>query len=158
VLPGIAVGAELALALEAPRLPSFVLLAQAYLPREDASRGDAGATLTTQRLGLEVCPRLISGSHLAVDGCVGQRLGRYGADGFGFDRNSSAVRTHHALAAGLDLGLSVFPGCDLSGGARLEVPLTRDEFAAQSAENGKVVLFRATPVAFVLRAGAAVHF
>jgi hypothetical protein len=159
LLPGVAPGAGLAVDLWFPRLPRLALLADMYFAqRETLPARDAGASLATERIGIEVCPELVRWGDAGLDGCVGQRVGRLRVDGFGFDRNVSTERLVYALAAGADFRLALASWLDLAASIRAEVPLTRDEFTARATDGSSRVVFVPSVVAASVQFGLGAHF
>jgi hypothetical protein len=159
LLPGLALGAELAFQVQFPQVPPIVLLFEAFTPRRETLGGrDAGAELGSERLGLEVCPALVAWPTARIETCLGQRVGRMRAEGFGFDRNLTTDRLHYAVSAGLNSVLALSAWLELSAGMRAEVPLTRDDFAVRPGGSEAEVLFRPAPLSAILRIGLAAHF
>jgi hypothetical protein len=159
LLPGLAFGAELALQAQFPRLPRLVLSFDAFIPRsETLSARDAGAELASQRLGLEVCPALFASRPARVELCLGQRVGRMRAEGFGFDRNLTSNRLYYAVSAGLASMLALSAGLELSAGMRAEVPFTRDDFAVRPDGGEGEVVFRPAPLSTILQIGLGAYF
>jgi hypothetical protein len=159
LLPGTALGAELALQAQFARVPPIVLLLEAFIPRKETlSARDAGAELASERFGLEVCPALLAGQNARLESCLGQRVGRMRAEGFGFDRNVATDRLHYAFSAALNSVLALGARFELSAGIRAEVPFTRDDFTVRPGGGEGEVVFRPAPLSTNLRIGLGAHF
>jgi hypothetical protein len=159
LLPGFAPGAALAVQAQFPRVPRIVLSLEAFIPRRETLSGrDAGAELASERLGLEVCPALFVARPARIELCLGQRVGRMRAEGFGFDRNLTTDRLHYAVSAGLTSMLALSASFELSAGIRAEVPLTRDDFAVRPGGGEGEVVFRPAPLSTILQIGLGASF
>jgi hypothetical protein len=159
LLPSAGLGAQLAAEARWPRMPRLALLVEAFLSQAETVAGrDAGARIRSERVGLEVCPTAVDWGSSEVSVCAGQRAGRVRAEGFGFDRNLSSERLYFALSAGVDWTLALAGWLELSSGARLEVPLTRDDFLVRPASGEASSVFRPAALAATLQLGLGAHF
>lgn len=151
LLPGVALGPELGLAVRPPHGPWIVATLEAYLSHTESASADAGARLARQRLGLEICAPEVGISSLSL--CFGQRLGAFSASGFGFDHTFERRVVTFAFGAGPDLTFPLGRYFAAMLGARLEVPVSRHRFDAALRDGSVHDLFAEPPVAATLRAG-----
>ena len=157
LVPGLGLGAEVAVEVVLPRGPRIVVSVDATLTREQSGSGGS-AEFSARRAGLELCGLGGSWGTLSVEPCVGQRVGWLGASGFDFDQNLDTTRLYYAVAAGGDAALTVARALRLSAGLRSEFPLTRDRFAERLPNGEREELFRVSPVVLSARIGARVTF
>jgi hypothetical protein len=157
LIPGIALGAEVALELAFPRGPRVVASLDATVTRKREG-GDGGAAFSSRRVGLELCGLGGAWGALSVEPCVGQRVGWIGAEGFDFDQNLEITRLYYSLAAGVDVGVAVTGALRVSAGLRGEFPLTRDRFSERLANGERDELFRVAPLIASTRIGLGVRF
>jgi hypothetical protein len=145
LVPGLGLGAGLSVGIEPPAFWLTELDVVGWLPAE-AESPDGGARCRLATVGLYLCPLSFESPPLRLDLCAGQRIGRMGAQGFGFDRNLEQVRLSYALGARARGWLTIAGPLLVGLGAGAEVPLARDEFFYSAANHERNQLFRMSPV------------
>lgn len=151
LLPRVAVGPELGFAVRPPHGPWVRATVELFLQQTESVASDAGARLSRQRAGLELCAPEVGFPWLAL--CFGQRVGAFSASGFGFDHSFDRRVMTFALAGGPDLIFPFGRYLSLSVGARLELPLSRHRVDAGLSDGGIRELFVEAPVSATVRAG-----
>ncbi len=147
LMPGVALGVGVGVGVEPPGFWFTELDGDLWMTRRvDSSSGGSGSRFSLQSVSLYLCPLALGSFRLRFRACVGQRVGRLVADGFGFDENRREPRVVYnpGMRARLTVGL-VGP-LVLGAGLGLEVPLARDRFTATRASGASEELFRMAPV------------
>ena len=144
VLPGVRPAVQLSLRLSPATLPGILLQAEAFWPTNAERDQDSGARFRLQRVGLLLCPELVSGSRARLGVCIGQQLSWLSAEGYGFDRDLKQQRLGYSLVLGGEARLRLFSPVSLRGALGAELPLVRDRFS--SAGQNAQELFRPAPL------------
>jgi hypothetical protein len=145
LLPGAGLGVGLTLGVEPPTFWLTELDATFWLPRDADDNGE-GARYRLLSFSLYLCPIAFESAPLRTDLCVGQRVGRLDADGFGFDRNRERARLIYDVGARARAWLTLAGPVGVLFGVGAEVPLARDRFFFTGADGREHELFRASPV------------
>jgi hypothetical protein len=154
ILPGIAPGFGLSAGLRWSRGPWIRLLGELFPARDEGLvAGTSGASFSLVRAGAEVCAVSWKSSAVALEACMGQRVGRLRAAGFGFDANRETARFHYSLAAGGNAAIPLSPAFGIEVGLRAELPLLRDRFTARADEATEVKVFQGFPVGGIAAVG-----
>jgi hypothetical protein len=154
VLPGFAPGGELALGVRPPHFVELRLRPSAFLPKtEHAPAPDRGGKFSLMTVALDACPLEQESGKLRFSGCIGQRVGRLAADGFGFRHSTNSVELYYAL--GISAGASFWfaPPVGLRLGLDLEAPLTRNTYVSVGPAGERQEIFQPGPVVGAVTAG-----
>ena len=157
ILPGVALGGRLQVAIEPPRLWRIEAGATLFQHRSTNS-GAAGARFSMWTADIAICPVAVDRETFAAWGCVAQRAGRIHSEGVGFDRNASADDTF--LAAELRAGAtwSFAPPFSVHAAFGLEAPLVRLRFVYREGPGSAPAVYEMAPVAGVLGLGIGARF
>jgi hypothetical protein len=157
LLPGAAPGAEASI-LAGPPGPIVAYVRAGFWPEERASVGpNQGAGLSLAEAGVGICSPRLRTAHLGFEPCLGADLGRVRVWGFGLDDQATSDRWAADVAVGFALRWPAGPGPYVSLGARLIVPLVRDQITYLDPAGQDRGLFRMSSLAAVgvLRLGYA---
>jgi hypothetical protein len=156
VQPGLGAGPVLTLGTTPPGFVPIELDLQILLESE-ATTGEAGASFTSFRGGLFICPASF-GHTSQLRLCVGQHLGYLKATGFGFDQNETSSRP--GLWAGFRGRFlhSLSKTFWLHGSLALEAAAIRDEFRYVTATGESVTLYQSPLAALGVELGVGLRF
>jgi hypothetical protein len=155
-LPGVAFGGEIVLGVRPPhfielRLRPAGLLAE----RAHAPTPDRGGRFSLLSVAFDACPLEHLLGQLRLSGCVGQRVGRMTAAGFGYQRNQSSQEPYYALGVSAAAAFWFAPPVGVRLGLDLEAPLTRDSYFSLGPAGERLQIFRPSPIAGALTVGIA---
>jgi hypothetical protein len=154
VLPGVSFGGEVVLGVRPPhfielRLRPAALLAQSA----QTPTPDRGGRFSLLSVALDACPLADSFGQVQLSGCVGQRVGRMTAAGFGYQRNASSQELYYALGVSAAASFWFGPRVGIRLGLDLEAPLTRDSYFSLGPTGDRLEIFRPSPIVGALTAG-----
>jgi hypothetical protein len=158
-LPGLPLGASLSLGVRPPHFVEVRVRPQIFFPHEaHAPSADRGGSFSLLAVALELCPFEHTLGKLGILGCVGQRVGRVAARGFGFQETHRSVELYYALGVSAGAAFWFAPplGFELELGA--EAPLTRDSYFSRGPSGESRKIFQASPVTGAATAGFLVAF
>ncbi len=148
LMPGVALGVGVGVAVQPPGFWFTELDGELWATRRASSpEGRSGSDFSLASVALYLCPLSLGYSRLRVQGCVGQRVGRLVAQGFGFDRDQREPRVVYNPGMRARLSARLVGPLVLGAGVGVEVPLTRDRFVATRADGTVQELYRMAPVA-----------
>jgi hypothetical protein len=153
-LPGLPLGPSLTFGVRPPHFVELRLRPQIFFPRDaHAPSTDRGGSFSLVAVGLELCPLEHVAGQLRLFGCLGQRVGRVAARGFGFQETDRSDGLYYALGVSADAALWLAPplGVTLELGA--EAPLTRDRYFSRGPSGEQRRIFQASPVTGAATAG-----
>jgi hypothetical protein len=157
LLPGSAPGGEASI-LAGPPGPVVAYVSAGFWPEERASVGpNQGAGLSLAEAGVGLCSTRLRTAHLSFEPCLGADLGRVRVRGFGLDNQVTSDRWAADVAVGFAVRWPAGAGPYASLGARLVVPLVRDQITYLDPVGQDRALFRMSALAAVgvLRLGYA---
>jgi hypothetical protein len=157
ILPGVAFGARLAIAIEPPQFWRIELGGTAWQNRTTSSE-PAGAELSMWTIDFAICPLSTSRERFSAAACVAQRAGKIVAEGQGFDLNATADET--LLTAEARAGASwQFAGpLVLHGAFGLSTPFVRFRFVYRDDQGNVTSVYRMAPVAGFVALGIGARF
>jgi hypothetical protein len=154
VLPGLPLGVSLTLGVRPPHFFELRVRPQLFFPHEArAPAADRGGRFSLVTVALELCPLDETSGQSSFFGCVGQRVGRVAARGFGFQETERSVELYYALgvSGGVAFWFARPLGVTLELGA--EAPLTRDAYFSRGPNGEQRKIFQASPLAGAATAG-----
>jgi hypothetical protein len=131
------------------RLRPAALLAQSA----QTPTPDRGGRFSLLSVALDACPLADSFGQVQLSGCVGQRVGRMTAAGFGYQRNASSQELYYALGVSAAASFWFGPRVGIRLGLDLEAPLTRDSYFSLGPTGDRLEIFRPSPIVGALTAG-----
>lgn len=155
-LPGVAFGGEIVLGVRPPHFielrlrPAALLAEKAHVPTPDR-----GGRFSLLSVALDACPLEHALGRLRLDGCLGQRVGRMTAEGFGYQRNTSSQELYYALGVSAAASFWFAAPVGVRLGLDLEAPLTRDSYFSFGPTGDRLEIFRPSPVVGALTVGVA---
>jgi hypothetical protein len=156
VLPGVAVGGELLLAVRPPHFIELRLRPSAFLPKTTHDpTPDRGGRFSLFAVAFDACPFEREGDFLRFSACIGQRVGRMSAEGFGFKQSASSAELYYGLGASAAAVFWFARPVGLRVGLDLEAPLTRDAYFSIGPAGERREIFRPSPVVGAATAGIA---
>jgi len=153
LLPSTSFAPEFAVAARPPRGLLWRGSFEYFFSQEARVSSDAGAHFSRQRVGLELCWPDLFGARVSGSICLGQRLGRLAASGFGFDHNLEERVFTFAISGAFDVRFPVGRYFAVTVGGRAELPLSRHRFSARLSDGSNRDVFSEPPVGGMLRAG-----
>lgn len=147
-VPGVPFGPTLSFGVRPPHFVEVRVRPQFFFPREaQAPTTDRGGRFSLMAVGLDVCPFESSAGAFGVFGCVGQRVGRVAASGFGFQETARTVELYYAL--GVSAGAAFWFAPPLGFALELggEAPLTRAAYFSRGPSGERRRIFQASPLA-----------
>lgn len=147
LMPGVALGVGLGVGVQPPGFWYTELDGELWMTRRvESASGRSGSQFSLQSVSLYLCPLELQSPRFRFQACVGQRVGRLVADGFGFDQNRHEPRVVYNPGVRLRLTAGLVGPLELGAGLGLEVPLARDYFTAARANGTSEELYRMAPV------------
>jgi hypothetical protein len=157
LLPDVSPGLSVRMTATRPHLLSVELRATAWAPsRAYASTGGSDVSLAT--VGLAVCPHLWTGGNQRFEACGGADVGRFQAQGFGFDSNAESVKTTVGASAAVQWVFQPAPHLSFNAGLQGWVAVVRPQFVYQDALGLTQPVFQQWPVAIATDIGASFDF
>jgi hypothetical protein len=155
LLPDAAFGGEASILVALEAGPAAYVSASVWPGASASTQPDRGATVSLVLGGAGLCPARRRGERWLFAGCFGGELGRLRARGFGLDQAATRDRLAADLVLGGEVGRVLTGGLYLALGARLVVPIIRDQIGYAEASGMVHELFRMQPAALVgdLRVG-----
>jgi len=153
-LPGLPLGPSLTFGVRPPHFMEVRVRPQIFFPqRAHAPSTDRGGSFSLVAVGLDLCPVERAVGQLSLSGCVGQRVGRVAARGFGFQETDRSVELYYAL--GVSAGAAFWFAPPLGFALELggEAPLTRDGYFSRGPNGERHRIFQASPLAGAATAG-----
>jgi hypothetical protein len=157
LLPGLAFGGRLVVALEPPRLWRIELGGTLWQER-DAESGPMGARLSMWTLDLAICPLTTEQKALNAWACLAQRAGTVRAEGVGFDRNASQKDTFLAAEARFGATWAFASPFVVHAAFGLQAPLVRLAFVYRDSQGDVGAVYRMSPVAGTFGLGIGARF
>jgi hypothetical protein len=157
LLPGLAIGARPAVALEPPRFWRIEFGGTIWQDRS-AGSDQAGARISMWTLDLAVCPISTSWQRFAASVCVAQRAGKIAGEGMGFDSNVATDDTFLSAEARAGLTWIVAGPLILRAGFGLAAPFVRFRFVYREDPGNIATVYQMPPVAGIVGLGMGAHF
>jgi len=147
LMPGAALGLAVGVEVQPPGFWLIELDGELWMTRRaDSSSGGSGSRFSLASVGLYLCPLQLGSARVRFRGCVGQRVGRLVAEGFGFDEDHREPRVVYNPGMKARLTARLVGPLLLGAGVGLEVPLSRDHFVATRANGSTQELYRMAPL------------
>jgi hypothetical protein len=157
LLPGLAIGGRLAVAIEPPRLWRIEAGGTVWQER-DAEAAAGGASVSMWTLDLAICPLSFEREALAAWACIAQRAGTVRAEGVGFDRNAAQKDTFLAAETRLGATWTFASPFIVHVAFGLQAPLVRLSFVYRDAQGDIGSVYGMSPVAGTLGVGIGARF
>lgn len=155
-VPGVALGGELLLGVRPPHFIELRLRPAGLLPKsEPAPTPDRGGRFSLLSVALDACPLEHDAQKLRFVGCIGQRVGRLQAEGFGFHQSATSSELYYALGISGGAAFWFAPPVGLRVGLDLEAPLTRDAYFSVGPAGEHREIFRPSPIVGAATVGLA---
>jgi hypothetical protein len=151
LLPGIQPGLSARLKVQPNQFYPILVQGEGFRVARAERNADSGAEFRLLRVGLSVCPPVSRSRALALQLCVGQRLGWVHVVGYGFDHDRSERRLTYALDLGGDAQVKLGGPVSIRAYLGGEVPVVRDRFASSGRQASD--LFRPSPIAALAEIG-----
>ncbi len=153
-LPGLPLGPSLTFGVRPPHFVELRLRPQIFFPGDaHAPSADRGGRFSLIAVGLELCPLEHVATRLRLLGCVGQRVGRVAARGFGFQETERSDELYYALGVSADAAFWFAPPLGVALELGAEAPLTRDSYFSRGPSGEQRRIFQASPVTGAATAG-----
>lgn len=147
LMPGVGLGLGVAVGVHPPGFWFTELDGELWLPRRAYSpSGRSGSRFSLSTVDLYLCPLEPGSSRVRFRACLGQRVGRLVAEGFGFDQDDRKARLIYDPGMRIRMTARLFGPLLLGAGVGVEVPLSRDHFVASRADGTTLELYRMSPV------------
>jgi hypothetical protein len=157
LLPGLTLGARVAMAIEPPRLWRIEVGGTLW-QKQDAETGPMGAHLSMWTLDVAICPLSVEDEKLNAWACLAQRAGTVRATGVGFDRNVAQNDTFLGAEARLGATWAFASPFVVHAAFGLVAPLVRLAFVYRDEQGDTAALYRMPPVAGTLGVGIGARF
>jgi hypothetical protein len=157
LLPEVSFGFGLRLGVVAPYFVPVQIDLEWWLPAQ-ARIDEAGSEFRLVTAALFICALDLQWTLWRARACVGQRVGRLGTEGFGFDRNHDRSRFMANVGVRGQAGILLAELIWLDVGAGLEIPLTRDQFVFTRSDGSTGELFRMGAVIPTIGVAAGLSF
>lgn len=147
LMPGAAFGLGVGVGVKPPGFWYTELDGELWAPRRaESASGGSGSRFSLQTLELYLCPLALGSRGVRVRLCVGQRVGRLVADGFGYDEDLHAPRVIYNPGMRARVSARIVGPLVVGAGVGLEAPLLRDRFVATRADGTTEQLYRMAPI------------